>query len=112
MHGHFELTEPIPEYSRATIFKREGREDARSSCAFPPSPATRVRPIWRATCAASRSKFYTQEGNWDLVGNNIPVFFIQDAIKFPDLIHAAKPAPDRGFPQAQTAHDNFWDFIT
>ena len=57
-------------------------------------------------------KFYTQEGNWDLVGNNIPVFFIQDAIKFPDLIHAAKPEPDRGFPQAQTAHDNFWDFIS
>ena len=57
-------------------------------------------------------KFYTQEGNWDLVGNNIPVFFIQDAIKFPDLIHAAKQEPDRGFPQAQTAHDNFWDFIS
>ena len=57
-------------------------------------------------------KFYTKEGNWDLVGNNIPVFFIQDAIKFPDLIHAAKPEPDRGFPQAQTAHDNFWDFIS
>ena len=56
-------------------------------------------------------KFYTKEGNWDLVGNNIPVFFIQDAIKFPDLIHAAKPEPDRGWPQAQTAHDNFWDFI-
>jgi catalase len=57
-------------------------------------------------------KFYTQQGNWDLVGNNIPVFFIQDAIKFPDLIHAAKQEPDRGFPQAQTAHDNFWDFIS
>ena len=52
-------------------------------------------------------KFYTKEGNWDLVGNNIPVFFIQDAIKFPDLIHAVKPEPDRGFPQAQTAHDTF-----
>ncbi len=57
-------------------------------------------------------KLYTREGNWDIVGNNIPVFFIQDAIKFPDLIHAAKPEPDRDFPQAQTAHDNFWDFIT
>ena len=57
-------------------------------------------------------KLYTKEGNWDLVGNNIPVFFIQDAIKFPDLIHAAKQEPDRGFPQAQTAHDNFWDFIS
>lgn len=58
------------------------------------------------------AKFYTKEGNWDIVGNNIPVFFIQDAIKFPDMVHAAKPAPDREFPQAQTAHDNFWDFIT
>ncbi len=57
-------------------------------------------------------KMYTQEGNWDIVGNNIPVFFIQDAIKFPDLIHAAKQEPDRGFPQAQTAHDNFWDFAS
>ena len=57
-------------------------------------------------------KLYTKEGNWDIVGNNIPVFFIQDAIKFPDLIHAAKEEPDRGFPQAQTAHDNFWDFIS
>ena len=57
-------------------------------------------------------KFYTDEGNWDLVGNNIPVFFIQDAIKFPDLIHSVKPEPDRGFPQAQSAHDNFWDFAS
>lgn len=56
-------------------------------------------------------KFYTREGNYDLVGNNIPVFFIQDAIKFPDLIHSVKPAPDRAFPQAQSAHDTFWDFV-
>ena len=57
-------------------------------------------------------KFYTQEGNFDLVGNNIPVFFIQDAIKFPDLIHAVKMEPDRGYPQAATAHDTFWDFVS
>ena len=57
-------------------------------------------------------KLYTKEGNWDLVGNNIPVFFIQDAIKFPDLIHAVKMEPDRGFPQSATAHDTFWDFIS
>jgi catalase len=57
-------------------------------------------------------KFYTKEGNWDLVGNNIPVFFIQDAIKFPDLIHAVKMEPDRGFPQSATAHDTFWDYIS
>ncbi|KZT44532.1 catalase [Sistotremastrum suecicum HHB10207 ss-3] len=55
-------------------------------------------------------KFYTQEGNWDIVGNDIPVFFIQDAIKFPDLIHAVKPEPHNGVPQAQSAHNNFWDF--
>ncbi len=58
------------------------------------------------------TKFYTDEGNFDLVGNNMPVFFIQDAIKFPDLIHAAKPHPDREIPQAQTAHDTFWDFVS
>ena len=57
-------------------------------------------------------KFYTEEGNFDLVGNNIPVFFIQDAIKFPDLVHAVKMEPDRGFPQAASAHDNFWDFVS
>jgi catalase len=57
-------------------------------------------------------KFYTQEGNYDLVGNNIPVFFIQDAIKFPDLIHAVKPEPHHGMPQAASAHDTFWDFVS
>jgi len=57
-------------------------------------------------------KFYTQEGNYDLVGNNIPVFFIQDAIKFPDLIHAVKPEPHNEIPQAASAHDTFWDFIS
>ncbi|WP_299542591.1 catalase, partial [uncultured Streptomyces sp.] len=57
------------------------------------------------------TKFYTEEGVFDLVGNNIPVFFIQDAIKFPDVIHAGKPHPDREIPQAQSAHDTFWDFV-
>lgn len=56
-------------------------------------------------------KFYTDEGTWDFVGNNIPVFFIQDGIKFPDVVHAAKPHPDREIPQAQSAHDTFWDFV-
>jgi catalase len=58
------------------------------------------------------TKFYTKEGTWDLVANNMPVFFIQDALKFPDVIHAAKPHPDREIPQAQSAHDTFWDFVT
>ncbi|MBD8529240.1 MULTISPECIES: catalase [unclassified Massilia] len=57
-------------------------------------------------------KFYTEQGNWDLVGNNIPVFFIQDAMKFPDLVHAAKPEPHHAMPQAATAHDTFWDFAS
>ena len=58
------------------------------------------------------TKFYTEEGTFDLVGNNIPVFFIQDGIKFPDIIHAGKPQPDREIPQAQSAHDTFWDFVS
>jgi catalase len=58
------------------------------------------------------AKLCTRERNWDLAGNNIPVSFIQDAIKFPDVVHAAKQEPDRGLPQAQTAHDNFWDFVS
>src|SRR5699024_610058 len=58
------------------------------------------------------TKFYTDEGVWDLVGNNCPIFFIQDAIKFPDIIHAGKPHPDREIPQAQSAHDTFWDFVS
>jgi catalase len=57
-------------------------------------------------------KFYTQEGVWDLVGNNMPVFFIQDANKFPDLIHAVKPEPNNEIPQAASAHDTFWDFVS
>ncbi len=57
-------------------------------------------------------KFYTEEGNWDLVGNNMPIFFIQDAMKFPDLVHAVKPEPHNGMPQAGSAHDTFWDFVS
>ena len=56
-------------------------------------------------------KFYTQEGNWDLVGNNIPIFFIQDAMKFPDFVHSLKPEPHNEVPQGQSAHNNFWDFV-
>ena len=58
------------------------------------------------------TKFYTKEGNWDIVGNNIPVFFIQDAIKFPDIVHALKPEPHNDCPTGQTAHNNFWDFVS
>ena len=85
-------TSPRPTCSSARARRR------RRSCGSRPSPAARARPTWRATSAASRSSSTRKEGNWDLVGNNIPVFFIQDAIKFPDLIHAVKQEPDRGVP--------------
>ena len=111
VHGHFELTRAIPEYSCARIFNEEG-EKTPTFTRFSTVAGNKGSPDLARDVRGFATKFYTKEGNWDLVGNNIPVFFIQDAIKFPDLIHAAKPAPDRGFPQAQTAHDNFWDFIS
>ncbi|MCX7567702.1 catalase [Sulfitobacter sp. F26169L] len=111
VHGHFELTKAIPELSCADIFQREGEKTplfARFSTVAGSKGSFDVARDVRGFAV----KFYTGEGNWDLVGNNIPVFFIQDAIKFPDLVHSVKPAPDRNFPQAQSAHDNFWDFIS
>ncbi|MEW4448833.1 catalase [Qipengyuania sp. JC766] len=111
VHGHFELKKAIPQYSRARIFNEEGVKTP-TFTRFSTVAGNKGSPDLARDVRGFATKFYTQEGNWDLVGNNIPVFFIQDAIKFPDLIHAAKPAPDRGFPQAQTAHDNFWDFVT
>jgi catalase len=110
-HGYFECYEPLTDITRADIFSEAGlRTEAFvrfSTVAGSQGSADLARDV-----RGFAAKFYTREGNWDLVGNNIPVFFIQDAIKFPDLIHAAKPEPDRGFPQAQTAHDNFWDFAS
>ncbi|MBZ6379145.1 catalase HPII [Pacificimonas flava] len=111
VHGHFELKEAIPELSRAAIFNEVGVKTP-TFTRFSTVAGNKGSPDLARDVRGFATKFYTSEGNWDLVGNNIPVFFIQDAIKFPDLIHAAKPAPDRGFPQAQTAHDNFWDFIS
>ena len=110
-HGYFETYEPLSHVTRADLFQRAGERTPVfvrfSTVAGSKGSADLARDV-----RGFAVKFYTREGNWDLVGNNIPVFFIQDAIKFPDLIHAAKPEPDRGFPQAQTAHDNFWDFIS
>ena len=99
------------QYSRAVIFNEVGVRTP-TFTRFSTVAGNKGSPDLARDVRGFATKFYTREGNWDLVGNNIPVFFIQDAIKFPDLIHAAKPAPDRGFPQAQTAHDNFWDFIS
>ena len=111
VHGTFETYESLSDITRADIFQRAGEKTDMfvrfSTVAGNKGSADLARDVRGFAC-----RFYTKEGNWDIVGNNIPVFFIQDAIKFPDLIHAAKQEPDRGFPQAQTAHDNFWDFIS
>ncbi len=110
-HGYFELTHSLTGLSRADIFQRVGERTPLftrfSTVAGNKGSADLARDV-----RGFAVKFYTKEGNWDLVGNNIPVFFIQDAIKFPDLIHSVKEEPDRGFPQAQSAHDTFWDFIS
>ena len=109
-HGYFENYGPLADLTRADLFQRKG-EKTPVFVRFSTVAGSKGSPDLARDVRGFAVKFYTQQGNWDLVGNNIPVFFIQDAIKFPDLIHAAKPEPDRGFPQAQTAHDNFWDFI-
>ncbi|AUN43120.1 catalase HPII [Tsukamurella tyrosinosolvens] len=110
-HGVFECTRSLTGVTVADLFGEVGR---------------RTEVFVRFSTVAGRAgsfdlardvrgfavKFYTREGNWDLVGNNIPVFFIQDAMKFPDLVHAVKEDPDRGFPQAQSAHDTYWDFVS
>ncbi|MCZ8548635.1 catalase [Mesorhizobium qingshengii] len=110
-HGYFETYESLAKYTRADIFQRAGEKTPAfvrfSTVAGNKGSADLARDV-----RGFAVKLYTREGNWDIVGNNIPVFFIQDAIKFPDLIHAAKAEPNSDFPQAQTAHDNFWDFIS
>ena len=110
-HGYFETYETLSDITRADIFQRKG-EKTELFARFSTVAGNKGSPDLARDVRGFAVKFYTKEGNWDLVGNNIPVFFIQDAIKFPDLIHSAKQEPDRGFPQAQTAHDNFWDFIS
>ena len=110
-HGFFETYESLKDVTKADIFARAGERTPAfvrfSTVAGNKGSADLARDV-----RGFAVKLYTKQGNWDIVGNNIPVFFIQDAIKFPDLIHAAKEEPDRAFPQAQTAHDNFWDFIS
>ena len=110
-HGFFETYESLSDITRADLFQRKG-EKTEIFIRFSTVAGNRGSADLARDVRGFAVKFYTREGNWDLVGNNIPVFFIQDAIKFPDLIHAAKQEPDRGFPQAQTAHDTFWDFIS
>jgi catalase len=110
-HGFFELTDSLSDVTRADIFQRVG-ERTEAFVRFSTVAGSKGSFDLARDVRGFAVKLYTKQGNWDLVGNNIPVFFIQDAIKFPDIIHAVKPEPDRAFPQAQSAHDNFWDFIT
>ena len=110
-HGFFENYQSLAELTSADLFQRAG-EKTPLFVRFSTVAGNQGSPDLARDVRGFAVKLYTRQGNWDIVGNNIPVFFIQDAIKFPDLIHAAKPEPDRGFPQAQTAHDNFWDFIS
>jgi catalase len=110
-HGYFELYDSLADVSKADLFQRKGDKVpvfARFSTVAGGAGSSDTPRDVRGFAV----KFYTQEGVWDLVGNNIPVFFIQDAIKFPDLIHAVKMEADRGYPQAASAHDTFWDFIS
>ncbi|MFN7916874.1 MAG: catalase [Vicinamibacterales bacterium] len=110
-HGYFECYEPLTKYTRAHLFSEAGLQTpvfVRFSTVIGERGSTDTARDVRGFA----TKFYTQEGNWDLVGNNIPVFFIQDAMKFPDLVHAAKPEPHFAMPQAATAHDTFWDFAS
>jgi len=110
-HGFFETYEPLADITAADIFQRAGEKTPAfvrfSTVAGNKGSADLARDV-----RGFAVKLYTKEGNWDIVGNNMPIFFIQDAIKFPDLVHSVKEEPDRGFPQAQSAHDNFWDFIS
>ncbi|MCA0336746.1 MAG: catalase [Actinobacteria bacterium] len=110
-HGYLETLEAIPELTRAALFQKAGtRTEAFvrfSTVAGNLGSADLARDV-----RGFAVKLYTSEGNWDIVGNNIPVFFIQDAMKFPDLVHAVKEEQDRGWPQAASAHDTFWDFVS
>ena len=110
-HGYFECYESLADVTRADLFSAAGKRTPVfvrfSTVAGERGSADTVRDT-----RGFATKFYTREGNWDLVGNNIPVFFIQDAMKFPDVIHAVKPEPHHAMPQASSAHDTFWDFIS
>ncbi|CAN7398406.1 catalase [Mesorhizobium amorphae] len=110
-HGYFETYESLAKYTRADVFQRAG-EKTPAFVRFSTVAGSKGSVDLARDVRGFAVKLYTQEGNWDIVGNNIPVFFIQDAIKFPDLVHSVKEEPDRAFPQAQSAHDNFWDFIS
>ena len=109
-HGYFVCDEDLSDVTRAVVLQKGQRTPVFvrfSTVAGERGSADTARDV-----RGFAVKFYTPEGNWDLVGNNVPVFFIQDAMKFPDLIHSVKPEPHNGIPQAASAHDTFWDFVS
>ena len=110
-HGIFQVYESLSDITRAA-FLQDPSQQTPVFVRFSTVLGSRGSADTARDVRGFATKFYTQEGNFDLVGNNIPVFFIQDAIKFPDLIHAAKPEPNNEIPQAATAHDTFYDFIS
>ncbi|MFD2366608.1 catalase [Pseudoduganella sp. GCM10020061] len=110
-HGYFESYKDFSDLTRAAPFAAAGKRTP-VFVRFSTVVGERGSPDTVRDVRGFAVKFYTEEGNWDLVGNNMPVFFIQDAMKFPDLVHAAKPEPHHQMPQASTAHDTFWDFVS
>jgi len=110
-HGFFECYEPLTDITCASLFA-EGGKKTPVFVRFSTVAGERGSKDTARDVRGFAVKFYTDQGNWDLVGNNMPVFFIQDAMKFPDLVHAVKPEPHHGMPQAASAHDTFWDFIS
>ncbi|MBL0391302.1 catalase [Ramlibacter monticola] len=110
-HGFFECTTPLTRYTKAAPFQSAGKRTP-VFVRFSTVQGERGSKDTARDVRGFATKFYTEEGNWDLVGNNIPVFFIQDAMKFPDLVHAVKPEPHHAMPQAASAHDTFWDFVS
>jgi catalase len=110
-HGYFECYKALGAMTKAAPFAEDGKQTpvfVRFSTVAGERGSTDTARDVRGFAV----KFYTDEGNWDLVGNNIPVFFIQDAMKFPDLVHAVKPEPHFAMPQASSAHDTYWDFVS
>ncbi|MDB5954440.1 catalase [Ramlibacter sp.] len=110
-HGFFECYEPMTQVTKAAPFQAAGKITP-VFVRFSTVAGERGSKDTARDVRGFATKFYTDEGNWDLVGNNIPVFFIQDAMKFPDLVHAVKPEPHHQMPQAASAHDTFWDFVS
>ena len=110
-HGYFQSYGAIPDLCKAKIFTDTSKKTP-VFVRFSTVVGFRGSADTVRDARGFATKFYTEEGNWDLVGNNMPVFFIQDGIKFPDLVHSIKPEPHNEMPQASAAHDNFWDFIS